>query len=270
MSQDIPNSFITKFEAEVSHEFQRTETLLRKTVKTVRGVGKDFRWTRFGTVEAQEDRPRYADLTPANVDIDTVSANIVDLEVAEYIKDFDPYKTNIDLRNELKSTLAAAINRKIDSKIITALAGYSTNLLSVSNAAGKTAFIAANKQLTLANVPHGNRYAVLSPGGEEDLLGDTTLVNRDYVNNELLNKGYVSGVVGFEVITHTGLPVVTGQTQKYNFWYPMGAVGLAIVDELKVQIERVPQKNSWQVLATASVGAVAIRPEVIFAAAIAD
>ena len=39
MSTSIDNTFITKWQEEINHEFQQTESKLRNTVKVVTGVG---------------------------------------------------------------------------------------------------------------------------------------------------------------------------------------------------------------------------------------
>lgn len=270
MSSSVDQIFITKWIEEVFQEYQQKESKLRGSVRVYNGVGKDFKVPRMESVIAQSGKARQADVVPANVASDQVAITMEDIYASEYIDNFDMVKTNVDLRRTYTDNLSAAVNRKLDNIIITALDQTSNTELSISNTLNSAGLIAANKAMTLLDIPFEDRVALVSPGGQEDILSDNKMTSRDYVNQGLMNGGFVAGVLGFSIITHTGLPAGTGGSQTRNFFFHKNAVALGIASDMKMEANYIPHKLSWLVSVTMTAGAVIVRPEGVQRASIAD
>lgn len=269
MSNTVDNAFITKFETEVNHQFQRKESLLRNTVRTVTGVGSTYRFPLMDSVSAVRNKARHADITPANINHDNVTVTLTDVVVGEYIDDFDAFKTNVDLRNSYTEVLVAAMSRELDALIIEALNASTNSAIGVSNTLNKAGLIKLGKALDENDVPEGDRFAAISTGAKEDILSDTTLTSKDYIEQNMLSKGMVENVMGFNLIHHTGLPADTAG-KRDNFFYHKSAVGLAIGQEMKVDVDWVPVKRAHLIALSMSAGATIIRPEGVQWAVIDD
>jgi hypothetical protein len=261
MSNTVDNLFITKWQEEVSHVFQQTESRLRQNVKVVTGVGESFSFPRMEAATSQKNKARHADLVAANVASDRVAVTINTYHAAEYVDDLDQVRTNTELRAAYTQSLMAAINRNVDQEVITAMSATANSALSVSNTLNKAGLITANKTFLNNEIhPDGMWNAVISPGGQEDILSDTTLTSRDFIEKGLLDDGYAKGVMGWNLITSLELDSDTaGKTN--NYFFHKNAVGLAFAKDVTMSVDWIAHKDAWQVMAKVACGAVIIRPE---------
>ena len=221
-------------------------------------------------VSAQLDKPRNADLTPADTPMDEVTVTLGSIHASDYIQDLDQFQTNADLRAGIRYELMAAVNRQMDTKIINALSATSNSALSVSNTLNTSALSTATATFLDNDItPDGMWTAAISSGAMKDILNDNKLTSRDYVNQGLLSEGFVKGVMGWSLIHSTLLDSDTSG-KKNNYFYHKNAVGLAIGRDVESYIEFVPQKDAHIVVVKALCGAVIIRPEGVQYAEIDD
>jgi hypothetical protein len=260
VSQTIDAAFITQWTAEVHHDFQQRESHLRSAVRVVNGVNANvYKFHKLGAGTATSNKARYADLNPMDVDHSTVSATLTSIHAMEPIDDLDTYQINFDARMEYQRAVTGAISRELDSRIVTALATTSNSVTTGSMDAAKIA--ALQKALNKKKVPlDGKRFLVISPGALEDMINDTKIANNDYLAKTAFEKGFVSGVMGFNVIVMTDETLLPQDTasKRTCFAFHQSAVGLAIGADFQVRWDYVPQKDTWQLLGKMLAGAVAI------------
>lgn len=259
MSAQIDNAFITQWSAEAHHEFQQISSNLRKAVREVGGItGNTYKFPLLGKGEAVDAKPRHADLTPMNVTHDNVTATLTTAHAVEYIDDLDQVQTNLNVRAEYTKVVMGAINRRMESRLVSALDSTSTTETAGSMTAAKIA--ALHKKLNKNDVPmDGNRFLVISAGALEDMLSDDKIASNDYLSKDAYTKGFVPGVLGFNVVIVSDAILLSATASKHTCYaFHRSSVGLAVGKDVQFQIERVPQKDSWQVMSKMLCGAALI------------
>ena len=121
MANTIDTAFIRQFETEVHLAYQRMGSKLRNTVRTVSNVnGSSVRFQKIGTGSAST-KSRNGMVTPMELTHTTVDVSLSDFYAAEYIDKLDELKTNIDERQAVAQSAAAALGRKTDEILYTAM-----------------------------------------------------------------------------------------------------------------------------------------------------
>ena len=121
MANTIDVAFIKQFESEVHMAYQRMGSKLRNTVRTVGNVaGSTVRFQKIGTGSAST-KSRNGDITAMELTHTQVEATMADHYAAEYIDKLDELKTNIDERQAVAQSAAAALGRKTDEILYTAM-----------------------------------------------------------------------------------------------------------------------------------------------------
>ena len=109
MANTIDQAFITQFETEVHLAYQRMGSKLRNTVRTVSNVnGNTVRFQKIGTGTATT-KSRNGQVTPMELAHTNVSVTMQDFFAAEFIDKLDELKTNIDERQAIATSAAAAL-----------------------------------------------------------------------------------------------------------------------------------------------------------------
>lgn len=245
MAVDINDAFVKQFESEVHMAYQRMGTKLRNTVRiknNVKGSSTTFQKVGKGTAGTKS---RHGNVPVMSIDHTPVECTLADYYAADYVDKLDELKINHDERNVVTQSAAAALGRKTDDLIITAMDGTSNTVTE-----GGTTGINQTKINTVFeyfgnnDVPDdGQRYFCVSPGGWTDLLGITAFASADYVGSDDLP--YKGGMVarrwmGFMWFTHSGLPVASNI--RKNFAWHQTAVGHASGAEVSTELNYIPEK----------------------------
>lgn len=143
MSQSIDQAFVKQFEREVHLAYQRKGSKLRNTVRTISNVkGSTAVFQKVGKGTAST-KSRHGLVPVMNLDHTNVECPITDYFAGDWLDKFDELKVNHDERAVITESGAAALGRKTDELIITAL----------DEVADSGQIIAENNQgLTLAKV----------------------------------------------------------------------------------------------------------------------
>ena len=131
----------------------------------------------------------------------TVDVTLADYYAADYVDRLDELKTNIDERQVLSQSAAAALGRKTDSLIIDVLDGGSNSANIAHGSAGLTLAKALTTYETFggADVPDdGGRYFVVSPAGWADLLQVDQFSRAEYIGEAGLPYGMTATPVSIE------------------------------------------------------------------------
>mgnify|MGYP006879289278 FL=1 len=258
MANTIDTAFIKQFESEVHLAYQRMGSKLMNTVRNVSNVaGSVVRFQKIGTGTAST-KSRNGMVTPMELAHTTVEATLADFYAAEYIDKLDELKTNIDERQAIATSAAAALGRKTDEILITAMdaGANSSQIHDTSSAVEKADLLSTFETFGSANLPEdGQRYIAMHPKGFADLFLINEFASSDYVGDQSLP--YAGGMtmknfLGFNIFSTTAV------TAGKNMAYHTSAIGLGIGASVTTELNYVPEKVSHLATSMMSMGAVVI------------
>tara|TARA_R110001592_G_scaffold6852_3_gene37750 strand:- start:2215 stop:3027 length:813 start_codon:yes stop_codon:yes gene_type:complete len=258
MANTIDTAFIKQFETEVHMAYQRMGSKLRGTVRTAGNVrGSVVRFQKIG-VGTANTKSRNGNVTPMELAHTTVEATMADFYAPEYIDKLDELKTNIDERQAVATSAAAALGRKTDEILYTAMdAGANSTQISATGAAlTKANLLTLFETMGSANIPEdGQRYLAMHPKGYADLFLIDEFASSDYVGEQ--NLPFAGGMtmkefLGFKIFSTSAI------TAGKNMAYHSTAIGLGINSDVQTEINYVPEKAAHLATSMMSMGAVVI------------
>ena len=258
MANTIDTAFIKQFESEVHIAYQRMGSKLRGTVRTAGNVaGNVVRFQKIGTGSAST-KSRNGNITPMELTHTTVEATMTDHFAAEFIDKLDELKTNIDERQAVATSAAAALGRKTDELLYTAMdaGANSTQIHDTSSAVEKADLLSLFETFGTANIPEdGNRYLAMHPKGYADLFLINEFASSDFVGEQ--NLPFAGGMtmkefLGFKIFSTAAI------TAGKNMAYHSSAVGLGVNADVSTEVNYVPEKASHLATSMMSMGAVVI------------
>lgn len=268
MSRTLTDNAVAQFDSAVKHAYQGMG-VLRPTVRVRTGVvGSTHRFPNIGKGTATVRLPQ-TDVVPMNVAHTSATATVADWIAAEYTDLFDAQKVNYSEQALLAHVIAGGITRREDQMIIDALDAASTTLTVADTVGGNdamnlTKLRRAARLLNAQGVPSTDRHFVHSPIALEQLLGSTPVVSSDFTAVKALVQGEINTYLGFKFAqiedrTEGGLPLVTANRACFAYHGgAMGAVGLAVGVDFRVEVNYVPEKTSWLAAGLFAAGAIAI------------
>ena len=256
MANTIDTAFIKQFESDVHLAYQRMGSKLRNTVRTTNATASVVRFQKIGTGVATT-KSRNGNVTPMELAHTTVEATMADFYAPEYIDKLDELKTNINERQAVAQSAAAALGRKTDELIVAALdAAGGTSIHDTGSALEIADILSLFETMGVADVPEdGQRYLAMHPKGYADLFAITQFASSDFVGEQ--NLPFAGGMtmkefMGFKVFSTSAV------TAGKNMAYHTSAVGLGINAEVATEINYVAEKASHLANSMMSMGAVAI------------
>lgn len=261
MSLSIDTAFVQQFESEVHMAYQRMGSKLGNTTRMKSGLtGKQTTFQKVGKGTAST-KSRHGNVPTMSIDHTQVVCTVADYYAADYIDDLDEIKINHDERMVVAKSAAAALGRRTDLLITTAL-DATTNTVTEAGTDGLT----QAKINTVFNyfgnndVPDdGERFFAISPVAWTNMLGINAFSNADYVGSDDLP--YKGGMVarrwmGFMFFTHSGLEKSGNIRQNYA-WHK-SSVGHAVGSDVHTKFDWVPEKAAHLHNSYMSQGAVII------------
>ncbi len=258
MASTIDTAFIKQFESEVHLAYQRMGSKLRNTVRMANNVtGSVVRFQKIGTGSAST-KSRNGLVTPMELAHTTVEATMSDFYAAEYIDKLDELKININERQAVATSAAAALGRKTDEILYTAMdaGANSTQIHDTSSAVEKADLLSLFETFGTANIPEdGGRYLAMHPKGFADLFNITEFASSDFVGEQ--NLPFAGGMtmksfLGFQIFSTAAI------TAGKNMAYHTTAVGLGINSDVQTELNYVPERASHLATSMMSMGAVVI------------
>lgn len=257
MANTIDQAFIKQFETEVHMAYQRMGSKLRNTIRSTNVSGSTARFQKIGTGSAST-KSRNGNVTPMELTHTNVEVSMSDFYAAEYIDKLDELKTNINERQAVAQSAAAALGRKTDELIVAAMdaGANSTQIHDASSALEKADLLSLFETMGTADVPEdGQRYLAMSPAGYADLFAINEFASSDFVGPQ--NLPFAGGMtmkefLGFKIFSTSA--VAGGK----NFAYHTSAVGIGVNSDVQTEVNYVAEKVSHLATSMMSMGAVAI------------
>jgi len=263
MANTIDQAFIKQFETEVHMAYQRMGSKLRNTVRTTNVTGSTARFQVIGKGTAST-KSRNGNVTPMELVHTNVEVSMSDFYAAEFIDKLDELKTNINERQAVAQSAAAALGRKTDEILVTAMdaGANSTQIGSTGSAVSKADLLSLFETLGNADVPEdGQRYLAMSPSGFADLFNINEFASSDYVGPQ--NLPFAGGMtmkefLGFKIFSTSA--VAGGK----NFSYHTSSVGLGVNADVQTEVNYIAEKVSHLATSMMSMGAVVIDSDGIY------
>jgi hypothetical protein len=257
MANTIDQAFIKQFETEVHMAYQRMGSKLRNTIRSTNVTGSTARFQKIGT-GAASTKTRNGDVTTMELAHTNVEATMADYYAAEYIDKLDELKININERQAVAQSAAAALGRQTDALIVAAMdaGANATAIADTTGALGKADLLTLFETFGSADIPEdGQRYLAMSPAGFADLFNINEFASSDYVGPQ--NLPFAGGMtmkefLGFKIFSTSA--VAGGK----NFAYHTTAVGIGINSDVQTEVNYVPQKVAHLATSMMSMGSVAI------------
>lgn len=257
MANTIDTAFIKQFESEVHMAYQRMGSKLKNTIRNQQVSGNVVRFQKIGAGTAST-KSRNGNITPMELVHTNVEASMTDHYAAEYIDKLDELKTNIDERQAVATSAAAALGRKTDELIYTAMdaGANSTQIHDTGSALAKADLLSLFETFGTANVPEdGQRYLAMHPKGFADLFLINEFASSDFVGEQ--NLPFAGGMtmkqfLGFNIFSTSAI------TAGKNIAYHQNAVGIGVNSEVSTEVNYVPEKVSHLTVSMMSMGAVVI------------
>jgi hypothetical protein len=258
MANTIDVAFIKQFESEVHMAYQRMGSKLRNTVRMANNVtGSTVRFQKIGTGVAST-KSRNGNVTAMELAHTQVEATMADFYAAEYIDKLDELKININERQAVAQSAAAALGRKTDDILYTAMdaGANSTQIHDASSALEKADLLSLFETFGTANIPEdGQRYLAMHPKGYADLFNITEFASSDFVGEQ--NLPFAGGMtmkefLGFKIFSTSAI------TAGKNMAYHTSAIGLGINADVTTEINYVAEKVSHLATSMMSMGATVI------------
>jgi hypothetical protein len=257
MANTIDQAFIKQFETEVHMAYQRMGSKLRNTVRTANVTGSSARFQKIGAGSAST-KSRNGMVTPMELAHTYVEATMNNFYAAEYIDSLDELKININERQAVAQSAAAALGRKTDEILTTAMdaGANATQVNSTGAAVDKADMLTLFELFGTADIPEdGQRYIAMHPKGFADLFNIVEFASSDYVGPQ--NLPFAGGMtmkefLGFKIFSTSA--VVAGK----NLAYHTSSVGLGINADVSTEVNYVPEKVSHLTTSMMSMGAIVI------------
>ena len=263
MANTIDQAFIKQFESEVHMAYQRMGSKLRNTIRSTNVTGSTARFQVIGKGTAST-KTRNGDVTTMELAHTNVEATMADYYAAEYIDKLDELKININERQAVAQSAAAALGRQTDTLITTAMdaGANSTQIADTTGALVKADLLTLFETFGSEDIPEdGQRYLAMSPAGFADLFNINEFASSDYVGPQ--NLPFAGGMtmkefLGFKIFSTSA--VAGGK----NFAYHARAVGIGINSDVQTEINYVPQKVAHLATSMMSMGSVVIDDDGVF------
>lgn len=257
MANTIDVAFIKQFESEVHMAYQRMGSKLKNTIRNQQVSGNVVRFQKIGTGSAST-KSRNGSVTPMELVHTNVEASMADYYAAEYVDKLDELKTNIDERQAVATSSAAALGRKTDELIYAAMdAGANgTQIHDTGSAIEKADLLSLFETFGTNDVPEdGQRYLAMHPKGFADLFLINEFASSDYVGEQSLP--YAGGMtmknfLGFNIFSTSAI------TAGKNIAYHQNAVGIGVNSDVQTEVNYIPEKVSHLTTSMMSMGALVI------------
>ena len=263
MANTIDQAFIKQFETEVHMAYQRMGSKLRNTVRTTNVTGSTARFQVIGK-GTTSTKSRNGNVTPMELAHTNVEVTMADFYASEYMDKLDELKININERQAVAQSAAAALGRKTDEILITAMdaGANATQIGATGSAVSKADLLSLFETLGNADVPEdGQRYLAMSPSGFADLFNINEFASSDYVGPQ--NLPFAGGMtmkefLGFKIFSTSA--VAGGK----NFSYHTSSVGLGVNADVQTEVNYIAEKVSHLATSMMSMGAVVIDSDGIY------
>jgi len=277
MSFQITEAFVQQYKGNVISLYQQKGSVLKGLVREETITGKAHFFERLGATAAVKRTTRHADTPQVDSPHSRRMVTLSDWEWADLVDQQDKIRLLISPESEYAVNGSYAMKRAYDDEVIAAFdadakagdAGQTTvtfateKLGDVDPSAADVALVdilTAKAAFDNADIPAEGRVALVVPDVITQLLQVTQVSSSDYNTIKALVKGEIDQWLGFTWRTSTRLPTVSGDTDRYNFFYHRDSMAIAVGKDMMTRItERSDKSYAVQVYLCQTLGATRVQ-----------
>ncbi len=265
MSTTLINVAQTLYNEEVHLEYQSRGFILRDTMRMRSDVvGSTCQFRKVGTVIAVP--LGYQDqVSGQDPDYTAWTATLQKYVTPIYVDTIEQLTVNFDAKRESVQCIAAALGRRSDQIAINALAAANT-ANTVANGGTNMTYAKFRQMVRYFEsnaVPPRDRFIAMSGNNLAALLDDEKAISNRFTDNYAVYSGTLqeAQMMGSNIriipdMQEGGLPK-TNDIRTCFAWH-REAMGFAVGQDMRVEINYVPEKTSWLVNGLFFAGAVGI------------
>lgn len=180
------------------------------------------------------------------------------------VEDLVKIQSVYDTRSDYTKAAAYAISEKMDSILATAMNASFTGYGAYGTALNDTLILTVNRYLTENKAPRTERYIVVHPKGEAELLAIDKYVRYDALgmanNDNPIKNGKIGQIYGAEVFVSHNLRYLDTATDEYDsLFFHKEAYAVAVQQEPRTQASYKQEYLGWLVTVDVLFGVKALR-----------
>lgn len=264
MSLTLSNVQQTEFDAMVKAEYRSRGFLLRDTVRVKSDViGNTCQFRKVGQVIANNVGYQNT-IAIQDPGFTAHTATLLKYAAGTGVDEIQDLTVNFDSKRELAMVVAMAIGRRSDQIIINALVANPGTTIVDGGTNISYAKLRNIVQVFEENaVPLEERFYAMSGNNLRALLASDQIISRFYTSNDAVVDGTLNyrDLMGMNIriiptMTEGGLPIAANIRGTFA-WAKM-AVGMAIGQDLRTEINYLPRETTWFVNGLFFAGAVVV------------
>jgi len=205
------------------------------------------------------------DLTNTAVSTSGATLTVAEVGLMTTVTDLARNTSSSDVVADVGRLFGEAIARKIDTDLTAAFASFTTNVVGTANIQAISANITAADvfkavaKLKSAGVPSQDIFCVLHPAIAYDLKANLTNTfanpNAGVAQNEAMAMGYIGQLAGVAVYETSNIANNGTGGDFVGGVFHRDALGLAVLDDISIELQRDASLRATEVVATARYGA---------------
>jgi hypothetical protein len=263
MSQ-FSQQFIQQFEQEMFVAFQNKGGVMKPRSRRKTGIiGDRTNFPKIALAGVAQPKTPGGKVPTLDILRDRIPCTLTDFYGADFIDVLDEQKTNVEQRQPTVNAITMSLARSEDDIAANALVS-GTNAL--DSLAGNDAFSSdAIPRLILEQFGSaeafaaGSMYALITWRAWNDLLGLPTFANADWGGDTMLSTDgqRTKKYYGFEYAPWSRLPRHSSGV-PLNCWWHKDVLGVAVGQEIKTDVNWLPDYDSWFISGKMAQGAALI------------
>jgi len=261
MANETTSSTISELYTEIVAEAMFTaseQSIMKGLVRnyTIVGGGKSVEVPIYPTVSASAVSEA-SDLSNTAINPSSVTITASEVGIMTTLTDLARNSASRNVAQDIGRVFGEAIARKIDLDLTALFDGFSTSVGGADAALSADTVAQAHANLRNNSVPMNDLALVLHPMVAHDLKRGMTNTYAGLdtdISNEALRSGFIGTLFGVPVF-ETANMANTGTTGDYKgAMFHRDALGLAMMQDLKIEIQRDASLRADEIVATAVYG----------------
>ena len=261
MANETTSSTISELYTEIVAEalFVASEqSVMRGLVRnyTIAGGGKSVEVPIFSTVSAAAVNEA-TDLSNTAVNPTSVTITASEVGIMTTLTDLARNSSSRNIAADIGKLFGEAIAKKMDQDLTALFDGFSSSIGGAGQELTVDKIFQAVATLRQANVP-GPYYGVLNPkvayNVKKNLTNTFVNPNPNDLTNEALRTGYIGNIAGVQIFESSNVDGTTDTDNCKGAVFSQDALGLAMMQDLKIETQRDASLRADEIVATAVFG----------------
>ena len=261
MADETTSSTISELYTEIVAEalfVASEESVMRGLVRnyTIAGGGKSVEVPIFSTVSAAAVNEA-TDLSNTAVNPTSVTITASEIGIMTTLTDLARNSSSRNIAADIGKLFGEAIAKKMDQDLTALFDGFSSSIGGAGQELTVDRIFQAVATLRQANVP-GPYYGVLNPkvayNVKKNLTNTFVNPNPNDLTNEALRTGYIGNIAGVQIFESSNVDGTTDTDNCKGAIFSQDALGLAMMQDLKIETQRDASLRADEIVATAVFG----------------